>query len=125
MKNIQGTTDNLTFFYESGEMAYKFCKKKYSCFWEESTYDEQGNELSYKNGDGFWEESTYNEQGGRLTYKNVHDYWEESTYDEQGNELSFKDSDGFTRGLDIPEYTMEELKEMLGKEFKLINKKVR
>ena len=66
MKNIQGTTDNLTLFHESGEMAYKF-RNGYGSFLEESICDDKGNELSYRNSHDYWEESTYNEQGGRLT----------------------------------------------------------
>ena len=47
-------------------------------------------------------------------YKNSNGYSCERIYDSSGNELTFKDSDGVTRGFDIPEYTMEELVEKLG-----------
>jgi hypothetical protein len=42
-------------------------------------------------------------------------YSSEYTYDSNGKELTYKNSTGFTRGFDIPEYTMEELVEKLGK----------
>ena len=38
----------------------------------------------------------------------------ERTYDSNGNELTYKDSNGITRGFDIPEYTMQQLVEKLG-----------
>ena len=60
-----------------------------------STYDDAGNELTFKESDGFWCESTYDDAGNELTFKNSRGVWEESTYDENGNRLTFKNSDGF------------------------------
>ena len=40
--------------------------------------------------------------------------WYEYTRDSNGKELTYKDSNGITRGFDIPEYTMEQLVEKLG-----------
>jgi hypothetical protein len=57
------------------------------------------------------------DKDGRIVYhfhKDSDGYTSESTYDSNGNVLTFKDSTGFTRGFDIPEYTMEELVEKLG-----------
>jgi hypothetical protein len=54
---------------------------------------------------------------GRIVYnfrKDSDGYTSESTYDSEGNVLTFKDSNEFTRGFDIPEYTMEELVQKLG-----------
>ncbi len=47
-------------------------------------------------------------------YKDSKGYSYEYTYDSNGNELTYKDSNGVTRGFDVPEYTMEELVEKLG-----------
>ena len=33
------------------------------------TYNDQGQELTYKNSDGFWYESTYDDQGEVITSK--------------------------------------------------------
>ena len=121
MKNILGTTDDLELFHKDGDIAYKY--NKYSNdsngYWEERTYDERGNELTYKDSNDYWEERTYDEMGNVLTYNSSKGYSDERTYDEKGNELTYKNSDGVMRGFDIPEYTIEELKEMLGKEFKI------
>ena len=63
-------------------------------YWNERTYDEKGNQLTFRNSIGYWNERTYDENGNRLTFKDSDGYWEERTYDEKGNELSYKDSDG-------------------------------
>ena len=118
MKNILGTTDDLELFYKDGDMAYQYNKNSDDYSWE-STYDERGNELTYKDSNDYWEERTYDEMGNVLTYNSSKGYSDERTYDEKGNELTYKNSDGVMRGFDIPEYTIEELKEMLGKEFKI------
>ena len=47
-------------------------------------------------------------------YKTLDGFSSETTRDSEGNELTYKNSDGLTRGFDIPEYTMEELVEKLG-----------
>ncbi len=118
MKNILGTDKELELFHKDGDMAYQYNKDSDS-YWQEYTYDDKGNVLTYKHSKGYLEESTYDEKGNELTYKNSKGYWREHTYDEKGNELTYKNSDGVMRGFDIPEYTIEELKEMLGKEFKI------
>jgi hypothetical protein len=54
---------------------------------------------------------------GRIVYrfhKPLYGFSCEYTYDSHGKELTYKNSDGVTRGFDIPEYTMEELVERLG-----------
>lgn len=51
MKNIQGTTDNLELFHENGKMSYHFYK--YQCGYSyESTFDERGMELTFKDSGG-------------------------------------------------------------------------
>jgi hypothetical protein len=47
-------------------------------------------------------------------YKGSDGYSFEITYDSNGNELTYKNSNGVSRGFDVPEYTMEELVEKLG-----------
>jgi hypothetical protein len=60
-----------------------------------STYDANGNELTYKNLGGYWTVRTYDENGNELTFKNSESVWCERTYDENGNMLTFKDSGGY------------------------------
>lgn len=62
--------------------------------WEETTYNEDGNKLTYKDSSGYWEELTYDGAGCQLTYKDSNNEWWNRTYDDTGNEVSYKDSDG-------------------------------
>jgi hypothetical protein len=91
MKNIFGKQEELELFDKGGKLVYRF--KQLGEGWSETTYDEKGNQLTFKNSKGFWSEYTY---------------------DENGDELTFKNSHGVSRGFDIPEYTMEELVKKLG-----------
>jgi len=100
MKNVLGKNENLKLFNEQGKQVYEYYKGLV---------------------DGYWEEYTYDKNGNILTYKDSYGYWEEHTYDEKGNELTYKNSDGIMRGFDIPEYTMEELIKKIGN-FKLVKK---
>ena len=121
MKNILGKNENLKLFNNKGKIVYQYCKES-DGYCREYTYDEKGNELTFKDSAGYWYEYTRDDKGKELTYKNSNGYWCEYTYDDKGNELTCKNSDGVRRGFDIPEYTMEELVQKLGN-FKLIKNK--
>ena len=59
-------------------------------------YHKNSDVIAYEktiNEDGYWEERTYNENGNRLTFKDSNGYWNERTYDENGNLLTYKNSD--------------------------------
>ena len=139
MKNILGTQEDLKLYNKAGVMIYNF-REVIDGYSYECTFDENGNELTYKNsvggsceytynenGDRFTfkdsngnsSEYTYDENGKRLTFKNSDGYSWKKTYDENGNELTYKNSDGTERGFDIPELTMEQVVEKVGN-FKLI-----
>ena len=67
----------------------KIIKIKYFIgFWEERTFDRNGNVLTIKNCYGNWWESTYNKNGDELTYKDSIGYWAERTFDNNGNQLT-------------------------------------
>ena len=138
MKNCLGKDENLELFNKAGNKVYRFNTDSTGYSWEstydsngnvltyknstgyscEITYDSNGNQLTFKDSTGYSWESTYDSKGNELTFKNSNGYSWESTYDSKGNELTFKNSDGNSRGFDIPEYTMEELVKKLG-EFKI------
>ena len=80
MKNILGTQENLNLYNKAGNLVYKFTKNSHGDSYER-TYDENGNELTFKDSDGY--------------------SWE-YTRDENGKILTFKDSNGAKRGFDIP-----------------------
>jgi len=118
MKNALGKKNNLQLYNDNGVLVYKFYRH-YQGFWYEYTYDDLGNELIYKDSLGDWHEFTYDNKGNALTYKDSNGFWCESTYDDLGNELTYKSSEGVSKTFDIPEYTMEELTKIVGKEFKI------
>ena len=143
MKNIKeylkSEDKDITLYHKNGEINISYLEVS-SGYWWESTYDDNGNELTYKNSEGSWDESTYEDNGNRLTYKNsqgdwlesTYDengnrltyktsdgYWGKSTYDDNGNELTFKSSEGVERGFDIEEMTIEEICKALGKTIKI------
>jgi len=118
MKNILGKLEDLNLYNDKGVLVYEFYTHSKG-FWYKRTFDNNGKELNFKNSKGDWYEYTRDDNCNRLTYKDSNGFWCESTYDDQGKELTFKDSDGVKRGFDIPEYTMEQLTQMIGKEFKI------
>ena len=98
--NILGTEDSLRLYNKKGEIVYWFdANHSESDFWNETTYDKNGYILTYIDSDG---------------------YWVKYTRDSDGNELTYEDSKGDKRGFDIPEFTMEQVVEKLGINFKLI-----
>lgn len=92
MKNILGKSENLKLYNKEGNILYEF----------------------YFNPNSISTEYTYNQNGNQLTFKNSNGYKWEKTFNLNGRELTFKDSDGISRGFDIPEYTMEQLVKKLG-----------
>jgi len=118
MKNALGKKESLKLYNDKGGLVYEFYKHPKG-FWYERTFDNMGDELTFENSLGDWYEYTWNDNRNKLTYRNCHCYWYKKTFDDQGKELTFKDSEGKLRGFDIPEYTMEQLTEMIGKEFKI------
>ena len=91
MKNKLGKNENLTEYHSNREISYWYHTLSNDLSIE-ITYDEGGNELTYKNSEGDSCESTYDENGNVLTHKDSYGNSSESTYDENGNELTFKNN---------------------------------
>ena len=59
--------------------------------------------------------------GNRIYFEDSHGFWAKSEYDSNNNEVYYEDSHGYIKdNRTIPEYTIEELQKMLGKEFKIV-----
>ena len=85
-------------YYHKNSDVVAFKKETYSNGYScERTYDENGNQLTYKDSFNYSEEHTYDENGNQLTYKDSDGYSCERTYDENGNVLTFKNSKGYFR----------------------------
>ena len=122
MKNIKeylkSEDEEIILYHKNGKVSLKYLEFS-GGDWLEYTYNDNGNELTYKNSSGYWVEHTYDDNGNELTYKNSNGYWWEYTYDDNGNELTFKNSEGIERGFDIEEMTMEQVCKALGKIIKI------
>lgn len=112
MKNILGKEENLELYNKEGKLVYEYYVYSNGNS-VEKTYDSKGNILTYKNSKGFSYEYTRDSFGNELTYENSKGYSSKYTRDSVGKELTFEDSNDVRRGFDIPEYTMEELVEIL------------
>ena len=68
MRNKLGLNESLEECHSNGEYSYiyRIGSDGYSC---ESTYDENGNKLTYKYSGGYSWERTYDENGNILTLK--------------------------------------------------------
>ena len=106
-------------YHRNGKVALYYFNNS-DGYWNETTYDSNGNELTYKNSDGYWNETTYDSNGNELTYKNSYGFWEERTFDSNGNQLTYKDSNGFTRAFSIKELTIKEIQKELGYKIKIV-----
>lgn len=138
MKNIQGTTENLSLYSKNGGLIYEFksgilsytkhlkyesiydhfnkCIKYKSSkgFGWEKTFDKNGNLLSYIDSEGCRRDYTYDSFNNKIHGIDEVGFTWKKTYDQDGNELTYEDSDGERRGFDIPEYTMEQLVAKIG-----------
>lgn len=79
-------------------------------------------EIYYEDLDGYWFKREYNSQGNQIYFETSENYWAKKEYDSEGHVIYFEDSDGEVRDnrpKPVPEYTMEQLTQMLGKEFKI------
>jgi hypothetical protein len=74
MKNIQGTKENLELFNSKSKRVYEFITDLdgYSV---ECTFDDNGNELTYKDSNGFIYECTYDEKEIEKTYKDSNGFY--------------------------------------------------
>ena len=117
--NALGAFENLQLFDSNGNRVYKFNAYSHGD-WNKFIYDSNENRLTYENSDGVWTKSTYDSSGNQLTYKDSYGSWWKSTFDLNGNQLTYENSDGVKKGFDIPEFTMEQLIEKIGHNFKII-----
>jgi hypothetical protein len=84
--------------------------------------DKNENVIYYEASDKSWVKSEYDENWNEIYREDSKNFWVKREYDENGNEIYWEDKNGLltdNRPKKVPEYTMEELTEILGKEFKI------
>ena len=116
--------ETIEYYHEnSNVLSFKKVTDSDGLSWE-STYDEKGNQRTYKNSNGFTRESTYDEKGNELTFKDSKGYSWERTYDEKGNVRTYKDSNGYFR-IKGKSVTKKEFEEFINNQNRqLVGKKV-
>jgi len=85
--------------------------------------NKKGNDLYYEDSDGICWKKEFDEKGNQTYLEISNGYWEKSEYDENNYTLYYENSNGYIfnkRPKTTPEYTMEQLIEKLGEDFKLI-----
>ena len=95
MKNKLGKTEILKEYHKNGKLSYvfkifpngKFCKK---------TYDNRGNQTSFKDSSGFSCDSTYDNRGNETSYEDSDNFSWEKTFDSQDRMTSYKNSSGYS-----------------------------
>ena len=82
---------NSTFDSNGNRLTYKTSNG----YWCKATYDSRSNQLTHEDSDGYWWEATYDSNGNQLTHEDADGFWWEATYDPKGNQLTYKDADGY------------------------------
>ena len=92
-------------------------------YWVNRQYNDRGNQTYLEKSNGYWCKSEYDENDNEIYYENSNGYWIKREYDKLGQEIYYETSRGIIiddRSKLKPEYTMKQLIEKLGEDFKLI-----
>ena len=84
--------------------------------------DNNGDIIYYEDIDGIWFKYEYDQNNNIIYFEDNKGFWYKQEYDSNNNEIYYENSEGYVkdeRPKPIPEYTMEQLQQMLGKEFKI------
>ena len=87
-----------------------------------SIKDDTGKEIYYELSSGFWSIYEYDDKGNQTYYKTSNGEWIKREWDNLGNLIYYENSNGTIKGNkpnSVPEYTMEELVNQLGFNFKI------
>jgi hypothetical protein len=91
-------------------------------YWWKQEFDENNNKIYYENSYGYWAKREYDENNNEIYFENSDGYWYKREYDKNNNEIYHEDLNGYitdNRPNSTPEFTMEELVEKLGYNFKI------
>jgi hypothetical protein len=90
--------------------------------WWKQEYDSNNNRIYSENSNGFWSKREYDSNNNEIYYEDSDGYWIKREFDKNNNQIYYESSTGIitdNRPKSTPEYTMEELVEKLGYEFKI------
>jgi hypothetical protein len=84
--------------------------------------DKNNNEIYWEDSNGFWWKREYDPNNNLIYFEDSDGDWVKREYDSNNNQIYFENSEGGiedNRPKSTPEFTMEELVEKLGYEFKI------
>jgi hypothetical protein len=84
--------------------------------------DKNNNEIYRENSNGYWIKREFDKNNNLIYFENSNGYWDKQEYDENNNRIYYENSNGTIRDNRpklTPEFTMEELVEKLGYNFKI------
>ena len=84
--------------------------------------DNRGNQIYYETSDGYWSKKEYDDEENQSYFEDSNRYWVKREFDDKGNQIYYEDSFGRLvndRPKSVPEYTMQELVDKLGHNFKI------
>jgi len=82
----------------------------------------KGNKIYSEDSDKYWYKQEFDPKGNETYHENSDKFWEKTEYDSNNNVTYYENSNGEIRDnrpKSVPEYTMGELAQMLGKQFKI------
>ena len=91
-------------------------------YWWKQEFDENNNRIYYENINGYWRKHEFNKNNNQIYLEDSCGYWWKQEFDENNNRVYYENLNGTIRDnrpKPTPEFTMEELIEKLGYNFKI------
>ena len=91
-------------------------------YWYKQEYDSNNNRIYSEDSNGYWVKQEYDSNNNQIYCEDSDGDWVKREYDSNNNQIYFENSEGGiedNRPKSTPEFTMEELVEKLGYEFKI------
>ena len=91
-------------------------------YWEKQEFDKNNNEIYLENSNGYWEKQEFDKNNNEIYYERSNGFWYKKEFDKNNNLIYYETSNGKIRDnrpKPTPEFTMEELIDKLGFEFKI------
>ncbi len=91
-------------------------------YWWKREFDSNNNEIYCENSTGYWCKREFDKNNNEIYYETSNGYWSKREFNKNNNLIYCEDSSGYiidNRPKTTPEFTMEELVEKLGFEFKI------
>jgi len=90
--------------------------------WYKQEFDLNNNITYFESSNKYWIKREYDLNNNKIYFEDSNNFWVKREFNSRGRVTYYEDSKGEIRDnrpKSVPEYTMEELTKMLGKEFKI------